>query len=165
MSKTQLNAHCSIGVKMFNLLKCIICIPLLFTSVEIKPIQEYVTGANSVQIIKDGVFVECEQSVINQELSLMLENSREMPAFSVSIHIDTIKDIMQSYWIRFQYEETNVVNDMPFDELLIKVEQNVNGFNVIRGNKGIYEGRCYYIDLGNKSMNDLYNYIDKLDIM
>lgn len=148
---------------MLKLLKFIISIPLLFATIKVNPIQECLTSADSIQIIKDGVLVECKENRINEELSLMLENSREMPAFSVSIHIDTIKEITRGCWLKLQYRETKVVNDMPFDELLIKVEQNVNGFNVIRGNKGIYEGRCYYIDLDNKSMNGLYNYISKLN--
>lgn len=148
---------------MLKLLKFIISIPLLFATIKVNPIQECLTSADSIQIIKDGVLVECEENRINEELSLMLENSRDMPAFSVSIHIDTIKEIMRGCWLKLQYRETKAVNDMHFDELLIKVEQNVNGFNVIRGNKGIYEGRCYYIDLDNKSMNGLYNYISKLN--
>lgn len=150
---------------MCNLLKCAACIPLLFMNINITPIQEYLITANVVQIIKDGRRTECDCNIINNELKIMLQNSRQMPAFGVSIHVDTINDMMQGYWIKLQYSETKVVNDMHFDELLIKVEPNASGFNVIRGNKGIYEGRCYYIDLDNKSMNGLYNYISKLNTM
>ena len=89
----------------------------------------------------------------------MLKDSHTMPAFGISIHVETLKAIQKGVWLKLQYNGTQVVDEMPFDELLIEVNPEFSGFNIIRGNRGIYEGRCYYIDLIDKNMKTLYDFI------
>ncbi|MBO5910011.1 MAG: hypothetical protein J6Q15_00730, partial [Clostridia bacterium] len=64
---------------------------------------------------------------------------------------------------KLQYNGTQVVDDMPFDELLIEINPEFSGFNVIRGNKGIFEGRCYYVNLVNCTMKELYQYVSNIN--
>ena len=50
---------------------------------------------------------------------------------------------------------------MPFDELIINITKDSSGLNIYRGNDGVFEGRCFYLDLkGN--LNDLYDFIEGL---
>ena len=123
-------------------------------------IQKYITLSTSYEVIVNN---ECKLvnkiDELNIVLTEMLNESRTMPAFGVSIHSETINEIKNNIWLRLKYEETQYVDDMPFDELLIRVEYDYSGFNVIRGNKGVYEGRCYYIDLVDNTMNPLYEWI------
>ena len=68
----------------------------------------------------------------------------------------------QGVWLKLIYDKTFVHNEMPFDSLLIQIEKDWTGFNIYRGNNGIYEGRCFYIDLVNNNMKNLYECIIKI---
>ena len=89
-------------------------------------------------------------------LKEVTEYSHDMPAFGVSIDDLTRKELKSGVWIELEFEKTEYFNEMPFDALLIKVEENVYGFNLIRRYKGKYEGRCFYLSL-EKSMNKFYD--------
>ena len=90
----------------------------------------------------------------------MLSGSREVPALGVSLDNETRKAIKNGVWLEFNYDITRYNNDLPFDSLLIEVNQNYGGFNIIRKYNNKYEGRCFYINLENNSkMNKLYNYL------
>lgn len=90
----------------------------------------------------------------------MLTGSREVPALGVSLDNETRKAIKNGVWLEFNYDITRYNNDLPFDSLLIEVNQNYGGFNIIRKYNNKYEGRCFYINLENNSkMNKLYNYL------
>ena len=54
------------------------------------------------------------------------------------------------------FEKTKVYNEMPFETLLINVEKDWSGFNIIRKHDSKYEGRCFYINLENADMSKLY---------
>ena len=136
---------------------------LLGGNMKQKTIQQYLSSTSQAQVIIDGEFNEVRDTQkLNNILSDMLKDSHEMPAFGVSVHTETLKVINNGVWLRLQYNGTQVVDEMNFDELLIQVEPNYTGFNIIRGNRGIYEGRCYYIDLIQKDMSMLYNYLSKI---
>ena len=90
----------------------------------------------------------------------MLTGSRQDPALGVSLDNETRKAIKNGVWLEFNYDITRYNNDLPFDSLLIEVNQNYGGFNIIRKYNNKYEGRCFYINLENNSrMNKLYNYL------
>ena len=52
---------------------------------------------------------------------------------------------------------------MDFEGLLIKVEKDWHGFNLIRKNNGKYDGRCFYLSLEN-SMDELYETLHKVSL-
>ena len=90
----------------------------------------------------------------------MLTGSRQVPDLGVSLDNETRKAIKNGVWLEFNYDITRYNNDLPFDSLLIEVNQNYGGFNIIRKYNNKYEGRCFYINLENNSrMNKLYNYL------
>ena len=88
----------------------------------------------------------------------MLTNSHEMPALGVSLDNETRNELKNGLWLEFNYKTTQTYNEMPFDSLLIKVEPDNSGFNVLRKHDNLYEGRCYYINL-DCNMSALYNKI------
>ena len=81
-----------------------------------------------------------------------------MPALSVAIDDIVKKDINRGVWMSIKYPKQQIVNEMPFDELLIKIDKNYLGFNIIRGNKGVYDGRCFYLD-NDIELESLHTYI------
>lgn len=92
--------------------------------------------------------------VINT-LNEVVQNSHNMPAFSVSLHNETINAIKHGVWIELEFDKNLSFNDMPFTALLIQVDSNAGGFNLIRKFNGKYEGRCFYLSLEN-TMQPLY---------
>ncbi len=145
-----------------TLISCCICI-MMFTggNMDKISIDKQLTNASQVQVIVDNSYYKIEDvNEINKLLNQMLNNSINMPAFGVSIHTETLKAIKAGVWLKFSYETQQSVDGMTFDELLIEIKPEFQGFNIIRGNKGIYEGRCFYINLVDKDMKDLYNFIN-----
>ena len=147
---------------MFNLIfNYFICSTIgLGVSMKFENITNYVYNSQQAQVIIDGTYYQVDDiDNLNNVLRKMLEDSYDMPALGVSIHTEVIKGINQGTWLKLQYNGTQYVDDMPFDELLIEVNSEFGGFNIIRGNKGIYEGRCYYVNLYNSTMQTLSDYI------
>lgn len=124
----------------------------------------YLSHFDSIVVLYDNNIHNIEQediSLIKNQFDILLENSHEMPALGVSIHNETLKEIKSGLWIKLIYNHSQNYCDMSFDELLIKITPNDYGLNIIRGNNGIYEGRCYYISL-NLDTYDLHNQIIKI---
>ena len=102
-----------------------------------------------------------EYNNIINEFNDMLKNSHQVPAFGVSLDKETRQALKSGVWIKFGFDFVGYNQEMPFEALLINVNNDFSGFNVIRINSGKYEGRCYYIDLmGN--MNNLYSLLIEL---
>ena len=142
------------------LLNILVCATMLVGgNMEQKNIQDYLVNSNNAQIIVDNNCYQADVDELNNVLQQMLDGSYQMPAFGVSIHDETIEALQKGVWLRLIYNDTNWVNEMNFDELLINIEPDFSGFNIIRGNQGKYEGRCYYIDLNEKTMRVLHDYI------
>jgi len=135
--------------------------PKNFT-IEMPEIVNVINSTNSIDVVIDDNIntFEKEDDKYNEiidQLNDMLEGSHEMPAFGVSLDNETKQAKKKGVWIELKYSATYTHNEMPFDTLLIEVQKDWTGFNIYRGNKGKYEGRCFYIDLVNNSMNNLYD--------
>lgn len=143
------------------LLNLAICVTMIVgVNMEYKDIRHYITNYDkAIVIIQDTYYSNINYEEINAELNQMLDDAYSMPALGVSLHTQTLNELKNGVWLKLQYNGTQYVDDMPFDELLININPEFQGFNIIRGNKGIYDGRCYYINLTNKTMEALYNYI------
>ena len=96
-------------------------------------------------------------------LKNVTKHAHDMPAFGVSLDDLTINEMKEGIWLELVFNEPYVFNEMPFEALLIKVEKDIYGFNLIRKNNGKYDGRCFYLSL-NESMNDLYEKINSLNL-
>lgn len=144
-----------------TLLSGIVCVTMLMGgNMQKQTIQEYLNSFNQAIVIVDNNYVKVEDvDTLNNVINEMIKDSHTMPAFGVSIHTETLKAIQSGIWLKLQYNGTQMVDDMPFDELLIEINPEFSGFNIIRGNRGIYDGRCFYIDLIDGDMKQLYDFI------
>lgn len=143
---------------------CIICAIILLGGNMEEDVQQYLINPTNAQIIINGECAEVKNiDKLSNVLKTMLQHSHTMPAFGVSINSETQKEIKKGVWLKLIFNQTKWVNGMNFDELLIQVEPTFSGFNVIRGNNNVYDGRCYYIDLVDNTMDNLYQCITRND--
>ena len=90
------------------------------------------------------------------------KNSHQMPAFGVSLDDLTRQEMQTGVWLEFTFDKTCYNSDMPFDSLLINIQNDFTGFNIIRKYQNKYDGRCFYINLIDKNMTNLYNLLSSL---
>ena len=124
-------------------------------------ITEYFNKASNIAVYNDGqksLYFKGDDKfeVIFQELIISTKQSHDMPAFAVSRHDETIKEKESGLWIELIFEESQAFNEMSFEHLLFKLEENSSGLNLIRKYNGKYEGRCFYLNL-NENLNKLIN--------
>ena len=129
-------------------------------------INNYFCYAESIVVYEDSKYTEYLNTDDNYQIVLdalenLCENSHEMPAFGVSLHNETIIAKNSGLWIELIFNRTIVHNDMPFTKLLIEVNSDYSGFNIIRFYDDKYEGRCFYLDL-DKNMSELNNLIKSI---
>lgn len=130
-----------------------------FEAVDVLPYaanyEVYLNG-NKVELT-----VEQEQQV-REKVEALFENSRTMPAFAVvtqELYDEQVKD---GIFVSIKFDEVLHLNELPFEELVFKVEKDCYGFNLLRGMGGIFQGRCIYIDCVENNMNDLYDFLGNL---
>lgn len=130
-------------------------------------IQEIAKYAESVNIYDGGVVAvypkgERKFEEVCAVWTGMLKSARQMPAFGVSLHGETSDALKSNLWAEFVFDRQYCNNGMPFERLLVNVVPEFTGFNVIRYNSDRgYDGRCFYFDLNDSDMADLYNTIRK----
>ena len=149
---------------MLKFLYFFIIVPILFCSPTNDMIDLF-SEASMIKVYNNGQIIEMteeEQNKFDKLFFDAISNSRQMPAFGVSLHNLTIEEMQYGIWVKFLFNKTIVKSEMSFDELLICVQKDCHGVNVIRGNKGRYEGRCYYLDLDG-NLDDVYEFLTSLD--
>lgn len=83
--------------------------------------------------------------------------SHQMPAFGVSLDRETRLALKKGLWLELNFNHTYTSSEMPFNALLIEVNAQYTGFNIIRKFNGKYDGRCFYLNLVNTNMQQLYD--------
>ena len=128
-------------------------------------LPEIFSEAQMVKVYNDGQEIVMSQQVKSDFDTLFVEaldDARQMPAFGVSIHKLTVEEMKSGIWVKFIYQQTMEVDGMPFDELLVHVQKDMHGVNIIRGNGGSYNGRCFYLDL-NGTLDEVYDFLANLE--
>ncbi|MDE7082602.1 MAG: hypothetical protein K2O89_02735 [Clostridia bacterium] len=126
-------------------------------------IVEAFDSAETVSVYNDGdktVYSsgEEEYAKILACWNEMIDGAHDMPAFGVSLDNYTRQEMKQGLWVEFDFGKVLECNGMPFEKLLISVKKSFQGFNLIRYNADCgYDGRCFYLDLVGKNMDNLYN--------
>ena len=124
--------------------------------------------AESINVYNNGeITIYCQNeepyNQIVEGWTVLCENAHEMPAFGVSLNNETIEARSVGLWVEFVFDEPKSHNNMTFEKLLIKVEKEWHGFNIIRYNeKNGYVGRCYFIDLVGKNMSQFNDILANL---
>ena len=131
-------------------------------------LNDIIASSESINVYINGevTVYKQEEMQFNQIVEgwmLLTENSREMPAFGVSLNGETLVARNSGIWVEFVFDRQYNHNGMSFEKLLIKVEKEWHGFNIVRYNvQGGYSGRCYFIDLVGKNMTIFYDILSNL---
>lgn len=131
------------------------------------PIQESIERCSEIMIYRDGVLTACRSGepcflkILNTWKKMTAE-AIQMPAFGVSIDSLTRKEMTEGIWVEFKFQKDSEFDGMPFQRLLVSVKPENTGFNLIRYWDGGYNGRCFYLDLGKRSMKDFYSVLMNL---
>lgn len=128
-------------------------------------LPEIFSEAQMVKVYNDGQEIVMSQQVKSDFDTLFVEaldDARQMPAFGVSIHKLTVEEMKSGIWVKFIYQQTMEADGMPFDELLVHVQKDMHGVNIIRGNGGSYNGRCFYLDLKG-TLDEVYDFLANLE--
>lgn len=151
MHKNATMAHSKCMMKMLSLylLWSILSVVNIGGYAQPMELKDFFAQATGIYCLVEGKETKCNtwqfKEIVNcLEQLLTADGSYEMPAFGVSMHKLTIEQMKQGVWLRFVYEKEHMHNNMPFTELLIKVEPSYAGFNIIRKYNGEYTGRCFY---------------------
>ena len=148
---------------MSRLLFCLSTIPFMIISN--LGLADIFNNAIILKAYSNGTQLQMSRENI-QEFSFLfneaLENSHEMPAYCVSLHQESLEALESGFWVRFIFQRTQIHNDLPFNELLFKIEKDSSGVNIIRNNFGLLEGRCFHLSLQN-NFNKLYDFLEKVD--
>ena len=120
--------------------------------------SEIVLSYNSSQT--NYTYETKEYNEILHSFISMAQGGHQMPAFGVAINEEVETEKQQGMFVEFIFNTTQLFNDMPFDALLVQVEPDWSGFNLIRKTEGKYQGRCFYYNLQqDKNMQPLYETI------
>lgn len=126
-------------------------------------ICEAFDSAETLNVYNDGVKTSysaggAEYAKILSCWNEMISSAHEMPALGVSLNAYTVEEMKKGLWLEFDYKTLLECNGMPFEKLLVKVEKENYGFNLVRyTTENGYDGRCFYLDLFGKNMGELYD--------
>ncbi len=142
----------------------LMAVPVMFVA-QAGILPEVFSEANVVQFFNDGqqvVMSESEEARFDELFVEAISGSRQMPAFAVAIHKLTMEDFKEGYWVKFDYGKKMNASGLPFNQLLIHVQQNSSGINIIRGNNGRFDGRCFYLDLDG-NLDEVYDFLATIE--
>lgn len=131
-----------------------------FEAVDVLP---YVQQTELIINGNEIVLTEQEQQDLMKEICEMFEDAHTMPAFGVVFDEMYKQEIQEGQFVKLKFPKVFEVNGLPFDELVFKVSPEYHGFNLMRGMNGVFQGRCIYIDLQDKTMADLDEYLNSLN--
>ena len=122
-----------------------------------KEVSVYIDGKTAVYPVGSEKF-----NAICSEWNAMLDGAHIMPAFGVSLHNETVKQMNKGVWAEFGFDKQYLSNGMPYEKLLVAVNPEWSGFNIVRytAQRG-YDGRCFYYDLVGKNMSAFYSEITR----
>ena len=119
----------------------------------------------SAELLVDGkeiVLTEDEQSKLQQQVENLFEGSLTMPAFGVMFDDMFQEATSNGTFVSLKFGRILEVNGLPFDQIVFQVSPDWSGFNLFRGMNGVFQGRCIYIDLNGKTMQDFSDFINTL---
>lgn len=118
---------------------------------QVNNINVYHNGEKSTFYTDDSQF--CQILTCWQDY---LSTAREMPAYGVSLDQETKCAMQFGTWLEFEFADKNTYNGMPFEKLLVEINCDHSGCNLIRYNAiDGHDGRCFYLDFDH-TMQKLY---------
>lgn len=132
----------------------------MIMQIALEKITDYAKGVNVYTDGETEFYKVGEERFerICAEWNNMIFGAHEMPAFGVSLNDETVKAMQNGVWAEFTFDRQLYSNGMPYEKLLVNVQPEWSGFNIVRYTaKHGYDGRCFYYDLVNKDMSGFYN--------
>ena len=105
---------------------------------QINNIQDCFNNSTTINLIIDGDFKTFNQN------SKQYKNYVDIVKTTKKL---TKQEIKNGVWIQFNFDRVYKNSQMPFDGLLIKIENQSYGLNLIRKYNNKYDGRCFYLNL------------------
>lgn len=128
-------------------------------------VSDVLPYAQSTNLLVNGheiVLTESEQANFEAQVNKLFENSHTMPALGVVFGNEFQEDVKNGIFVSLKFDGIMEINDLPFEELLFRVSPDAYGFNLFRSNHGIVQGRCIYVDLNGKTMQEFSDYVNSL---
>lgn len=144
---------------MFFIMGVPMMILSFFEAVDVMPYVDYSS------LIVDGVEIELseeQQEQLNSQILQMFENAHTLPSFGVVFNDMYQEQIQQGKFVSLKFGEVLEVNGLPFDELVFEVVSESQGINLMRGMNGVFQGRCIYVDLLEKNMQQISEFVDNI---
>ena len=122
-----------------------------FLGVIMEPLTKSFSEAKKYIVYYNGQQFEIEKETVLPWLNKMCDKSYFSPAYGVSINEYTLNEMKKGLWFEMVFNEKRTFAEMPFEKLLINIKPDFYGFNLIRYSNGLYDGRCFYLNLNNNS--------------
>lgn len=130
-----------------------------FEAIQVMPFVE------SYDLIYDGNRIELteeETETLQQHITALFENARTMPAYGVVTDEVFQEEIKDGYFVSLKFNHLMELNQLPFDELVFKIQENSYGVDLMRGVKGVVQGRCIHLDFQKDTIDELFDYVSNL---
>lgn len=126
---------------------------------------EVLPFVNTYNLLIDGHVQEMtvdEQNQLQQKVLDLFEDSRTVPALGVIFDDLYHQEIQNGRYISLRFDRVFEVNELPFDELVFRVDAESQGVNLMRGMNGVFDGRCIYVNFAEKDMTELNDFISSV---
>ncbi len=123
--------------------------------------------AQNTSLLVDGqeiVLSAQQQEDLKMQVASLFEGSHTLPSLAVMFENDFQQKIQEGTYVSLKFERPCEINDLLFDELVFEVVPEYQGFNLYRGNRGVFQGRCVYVDLVDKTMQPLWDFVQTISI-
>ncbi len=120
--------------------------------------------AENIKLLSDGkeiVLTQEQQDDLKDGVLEMFENSRTLPAFAVVTDEMFQEDVQSGTFVSLKFNRVMEVEGLPFDEIVFKVVPEYTAINLLRGNQGVFQGRCIHVQL-DKNMQKLDETIQQI---
>ncbi len=131
----------------------------LFEAVDVLPYSA------NYDVMVDGKTIEMtidQKEELKTKVEELFANCHTMPAFGVVTPEIFQEQTKNGIYVSIKFDQTYMLNELPFDELVFGVGKDFYGFNLMRGNKGVFDGRCVYLSVIDGNMDELYNYLSSM---
>ena len=120
----------------------------MFVYVQENQLAQCIQNVSKIEVLENNNLKALENQSFEgtiKNLINLFQSARLMPAFSVSLHNETIDALKEGKWLKLTFLHQQNVNGLLFDGLVFQLNET-SGMNLIRQYEGKYEGRCLYLD-------------------
>ena len=120
----------------------------MFVYVQENQLAQCIQNVSKIEVLENNNLKALENQSFEgtiKNLINLFQSARLMPAFSVSLHNETIDALKEGKWLKLTFLHQQNVNGLLFDGLVFQINET-SGMNLIREYEGKFEGRCLYLD-------------------